>query len=56
MKILRNIIVLFVLTSAFYSCDADVTIADDTKKETVKEDVNAKTGEEGNETEGRDEG
>jgi hypothetical protein len=54
MKNLKKIFVLLVLTVAFYSCDAAVTI-DDPKTETI-EDVSAKTGDENNETDERDDG
>ena len=52
MKNLKKLFVLLVLTVAFYSCDATVTI-DDPKTETI-EDISAKTGDEGNNDDERD--
>ncbi len=54
MKNLKNIFVLLILTVAIYSCDSTVTI-DDPKSETI-EDISAKTGDEGNEVDDRDNG
>ncbi len=51
MKNLRNICAVLILSLAFYSCDSDVTI-DDPKNETI-EDVDMKTGDEGNEPDDR---
>ena len=51
MKNLRNLFALLIFTVVFYSCDSTVTI-DDPNSETV-EVIDTKTGDEGNETEGR---
>ena len=51
MKKLRNIIALLLFIVAISSCDSTVTI-DDPKSETTEE-ITTKTGQEGNETDGR---
>lgn len=51
MKNLKSFFVLIVLTVALYSCDSTVSI-DDPKTETIEE-IDMKTGEEGNEEDDR---
>ena len=52
MKNLRNIFALLILTVALYSCDSTVSI-DNPENETTEE-INTKTGSEGNEGDVRD--
>ena len=49
MKTLRNIFALFVLTSAMYSCDSEVTL-DDPQSEKIEsiETISAETGNQNN--------
>jgi len=57
MKNLRNIFALFILFVAsvsMYSCDAEVTI-DDPQSEKIDDSL-SKTGNEGNQVDGRDDG
>ncbi len=46
MKNIRNICAILLLSLSFYACDSDVTI-DDPQNETTEE-INTKTGDEGN--------
>jgi hypothetical protein len=48
MKTLRNIFALFVLTTAMYSCDSEVTL-DDPQSEKIEsiETISAETGDQG---------